>query len=347
MIRVYNTLSKNKEPFEPVEPGKVGIYLCGPTVYKPSHIGHMVGPVIFDTIKRYLVYSGYEVTLVVNITDVDDKLIAESAARKVSMADLAAEMTADYMRNIEALGVNGIDHFPRCTENIDEIINFTQSLIEQDFAYQSEGDIYFDVGKDPGYGKLSHRSQESMQGEGGRLAERKRSAADFALWKSAKPGEPSWQSPWGPGRPGWHIECSAMSRRLLGRTFDIHGGGLDLVFPHHENEIAQSECCHGRPMAKYWLHNGLMQAADEIGKLGGRHTRPRPATSTPSRPAKSANPRALAPSASCSNSSRPRPFASSSSRPNIAGPSTTACSGSARWRRAWRPSTAFSSATSA
>ena len=273
MIRVYNTLSKNKEPFEPVEPGKVGIYLCGPTVYKPSHIGHMVGPVIFDTIKRYLVYSGYEVTLVVNITDVDDKLIAESAARKVSMADLAAEMTADYMRNIEALGVDGIDHFPRCTENIDEIIEFTKSLIEQGFAYQSEGDVYFDVGKDPGYGKLSHRSLESMQGEGGRLAERKRSAADFALWKSAKPGEPSWQSPWGPGRPGWHIECSAMSRRLLGRTFDIHGGGLDLVFPHHENEIAQSECCHGRPMAKYWLHNGLMQAADEIGKLGGRHTR--------------------------------------------------------------------------
>ncbi len=274
MIRVYNTLSKSKEPFEPVQPGKVGIYLCGPTVYKPSHVGHMVGPVIFDTIKRYLVYSGYEVTLVVNITDVDDKLINESNARKMAMADLAAEMTADYMRNIEALGVDAIDHFPRCTENIDEIIDFTQGLIAKGFAYRSDGDVYFDVGKDPAYGKLSHRSLESMQGEGGGMAERKRSAADFALWKGAKAGEPSWPSPWGPGRPGWHIECSAMSRRLLGRTFDIHGGGLDLVFPHHENEIAQSECCHGQPMAKYWLHNGLMQASDEVGKVGGRHTRP-------------------------------------------------------------------------
>jgi cysteinyl-tRNA synthetase len=234
----------------------------------------MVGPVIFDTIKRYLVYSGYKVTLVVNVTDVDDKLIAESNARKVSMADLAAEMTADYMRNIEALGVDTIDHFPRCTDNIDEIIAFTKGLIDGGFAYQSDGDVYFDVAKDPQYGKLSHREVESMQGEGGGMADRKRSAADFALWKGAKPGEPSWPSPWGPGRPGWHIECSAMSRRLLGKTFDIHGGGLDLVFPHHENEVAQSECCHGQPMAKYWLHNGLMQASDEVGKVGGRNTRP-------------------------------------------------------------------------
>jgi cysteinyl-tRNA synthetase len=273
MIRVYNTLTKTKEPFEPVQPGKVGIYLCGPTVYKPSHIGHMVGPVIFDTVKRYLVYSGYDVTLVVNVTDVDDKLIAESTARGTSMAKLAEEMTADYMRNIAALGVDSIDQFPRCTENIDEIIRFTGELIERGFAYQSDGDVYFDVTKDQEYGKLSHRGVESMQGEGGSTAERKHNAADFALWKSAKPGEPSWPSPWAPGRPGWHIECSAMSRRLLGRTFDIHGGGLDLVFPHHENEIAQSECCHGQPMAKYWMHNGLMQASDEVGKVGGRHTR--------------------------------------------------------------------------
>ena len=167
MIRVYNTLSKSKEPFEPVRPGKVGIYLCGPTVYKPSHIGHMVGPVIFDAIKRYLVYNGYEVTLVVNITDVDDKLIAESSARNMAMADLAAEMTADYMRNIEALGVDMIDHFPRCTDNIDEILDFTRELIEKGFAYESDGDVYFDVSKDPSYGKLSHRERESMQGEGG------------------------------------------------------------------------------------------------------------------------------------------------------------------------------------
>jgi len=274
MIRVYNTLSRTKEPFEPLQPPRVGIYLCGPTVYKPSHIGHMVGPVIFDTIKRHLVYSGYQVTLVVNITDVDDKLIAESGRRGMPMAELAAEMTADYMNNLEALGVDTIDHFPRCTDNMDEIIRFVTTLIDKGYAYVSQGDVYFEVARAPDYGKLSGRGAEAMQGDGGGMAERKRAGADFALWKSAKPGEPSWESPWGPGRPGWHIECSAMSRRLLGETFDIHGGGLDLVFPHHENEIAQSECCHGKTMAKYWLHNGLMQAADQIGKVGGRHTRP-------------------------------------------------------------------------
>lgn len=274
MLRVYNTLSRTKEPFEPVQPGKVGIYLCGPTVYKPSHIGHMVGPVIFDAVKRYLVYSGYQVTLVVNITDVDDKLIAESTKRGMPMAQLAAEMTADYMNNIKALGVDAIDHFPCCTENIDEIIQFTQTLVDKGFAYEAQGDVYFEVSKCDGYGKLSHREVEAMQGDGGGMADRKRSGADFALWKSAKPGEPSWPSPWGPGRPGWHIECSAMSRRILGETFDIHGGGLDLMFPHHENEVAQSESCHGKPMAKYWMHNGLMQASSEVGKVGGRNTRP-------------------------------------------------------------------------
>jgi cysteinyl-tRNA synthetase len=272
-LRVYNTLSKAKEPFEPVTPGKVGIYLCGPTVYKPSHIGHMVGPVIFDAVKRFLAYSGYQVTLVVNVTDVDDKLINESQKRNMTMADLAREMTADYMRNLEAMGIDTIDHFPKATENMDEIVKLTQCLIDKGFAYESSGDVYFDVGRDPEYGKLSNRDVAGMQGEGGEMAERKRSPIDFALWKSAKPGEPSWDSPWGKGRPGWHIECSAMSRRILGETFDIHGGGLDLVFPHHENEIAQSECCHGKPQAKYWMHNGLMQASNEVGKIGGRHTR--------------------------------------------------------------------------
>ena len=232
------------------------------------------GPVIFDTVKRYLRYSGYDVTLVVNVTDVDDKLIAESSARGVTMAQLASEMTADYRRNIEALGVDTIDHFPLCTDNIGEIIDLTKTLIDRGFAYHSDGDVYFDVNKDPEYGKLSGRQLEAMQGEGGSTSERKRSAADFALWKSAKAGEPSWPSPWGLGRPGWHIECSAMSRRYLGRTFDIHGGGLDLVFPHHENEVAQSESAHGQPMAKYWMHNGLMQASGEVGKVGGRATRP-------------------------------------------------------------------------
>jgi len=272
-IRVYNTLSKTKEPFEPVTPGKVGIYLCGPTVYKPSHIGHMVGPVIFDAIKRYLVYSGYQVTLVVNITDVDDKLIAESQKRGLSMAALAEEMTADYHRNLAEMQIDTIDHFPKATDHMGEIVEFCRQLIERGFAYESEGDVYFQVDRDPQYGKLSHRDVAALQGEGGGTAERKRSTADFALWKSAKPGEPSWDSPWGKGRPGWHIECSAMSRKLLGETFDMHGGGLDLVFPHHENEIAQSECCHGKPQAKYWLHNGLMQASNEVGKVGGRNTR--------------------------------------------------------------------------
>ena len=273
MIRVFNTLTRNKESFETVQPGKVGMYLCGPTVYKPSHIGHMVGPVIFDAVKRYLTYSGYEVTWVVNITDVDDKLIVESSTRGIPMAQLAADMTADYMRNLDAMGIDSINHFPRATENIDGIIKFTSDLIAQGFAYQSEGDVYFEVSKAKDYGKLSHRTVEAMQGEGGDTAERKRSTADFALWKRAKAGEPSWPSPWGPGRPGWHIECSVMSCRLLGQTFDIHGGGLDLIFPHHENEIAQSESCHGQPMARYWMHNGLMQASSEVGKVGGRQTR--------------------------------------------------------------------------
>jgi len=274
MIRVYNTLSKSKEPFEPVAAGKVGIYLCGPTVYKPSHIGHMVGPVIFDSIKRYLTYCGYQVTWVVNITDVDDKLIVRSQERGMPMDRLAAEMTDDYMKCLATIGVDTIDHFPKATEHMGDIIQFTSKLIDKGFAYEADGDVYFDVGKCPDYGKLSGRSVESMEGEGGGAAERKRSRVDFALWKRAKPGEPSWPSPWGPGRPGWHIECSVMSGKLLGETFDVHGGGLDLVFPHHENEIAQSESCHGKPMAKYWMHNGLMQASDEVGKVGGRQTGP-------------------------------------------------------------------------
>ncbi len=278
MIKVYNTLSRQKEDFVPVQAasgGKqpVGMYLCGPTVYKPSHIGHMVGPVIFDCIKRYLTYSGYDVTFVVNITDVDDKLINESKARNMSMADLAAEMTQDYLSNIRALGVTTIDHFPHATEYIGQIIKFVQDLVDKGAAYESQGDVYFDVAKFPGYGKLSNRSVEQMLGEGGSTAQRKHSAADFALWKSAKPGEPSWDSPWGKGRPGWHIECSVMGSCLLGDTFDIHGGGLDLAFPHHENEIAQSEARSGKPYVKYWMHNGLMQASDEVGKVGGRKTK--------------------------------------------------------------------------
>ena len=269
-IEVYSTLTRAKAPLVTVKPGHVGMYLCGPTVYKPSHIGHMVGPVIFDTVKRHLVYSGWKVTWVVNVTDVDDKIIAESAVRGTTMAKLADEMTADYLENLAALGVTSIDEMPKATDHIGTIIAFIEGLIGKGCAYASDGDVYFDVTRDADYGKLTNRSVESTQGEGGSTADRKRSAADFALWKKAKAGEPAWESPWGPGRPGWHIECSAMSKAILGPHFDIHGGGLDLVFPHHENEIAQSESLHDCPMATFWMHNGLMQAAGAAGKVGGR-----------------------------------------------------------------------------
>ena len=272
-IRVYNTLTKEKESFQTVEPGKVGIYLCGPTVYKEAHIGHMVGPVIFDTIKRYLTYCGYHTRFVVNITDVDDKIIAQSQERGISMFQVATEMTMDYMANLKSLGVDQIDAMPRATEHIRDIIDIIQKLIDKGFAYPAGNDVFFEVGKDREYGKLSNRKADEQQGEGGDAASRKRSPGDFALWKSAKPGEPAWESPWGRGRPGWHIECSAMSKRTLGESFDIHGGGLDLLFPHHENEIAQSECCHGKPFARYWLHNGLMRADNNAGKVGGKNDR--------------------------------------------------------------------------
>ncbi len=267
-LRLYNTLSQTKEPFETVEPGKVGMYVCGPTVYSNSHIGHMVGPVIFDTIKRYLVYLGYEVTWVVNITDVDDKLITQANKDGVSVADLAGRVTDDYLRCLSSLGVDGIDHMPRATEHIVEIVAMTEGLIAKGFAYPSGGDVYFDVTKAPEYGKLSHRDPEALQA-GARIEPStiKHHPGDFALWKASKPGEPSWDSPWGPGRPGWHIECSAMSMKLLGNHFDIHGGGLDLVFPHHENEVVQSECFSGVPFATYWLHNGLLtKAGKKISK---------------------------------------------------------------------------------
>jgi cysteinyl-tRNA synthetase len=233
----------------------------------------MVGPVIFDAIKRYLTYNGYDVKFIINITDVDDKLIAESHVRHLPMEIIADEMTADYMRNLDAMGVlESVHAFPKVSDHIDDIIDFVQVLIDKGFAYESDGDVYYDVSKFSEYGKLSHRTLEQMTGEGGSTADRKHTPFDFALWKSAKPDEPCWDSPWGKGRPGWHIECSVMSRELLGETFDIHGGGLDLVFPHHENEVAQSEARHDKPMCRYWMHNGLMQASHETGKLGGKKT---------------------------------------------------------------------------
>jgi cysteinyl-tRNA synthetase len=271
-IRIYNTLSKTKEVFAPLRPPVVGMYLCGPTVYAESHIGHMVGPVVFDTVKRFLTYCGYEVNFVVNITDVDDKLINKSRQRGIPMSQVATEMTADYLANLKELGVTTINHLPRATDHIQQIIDFIKTLVDKGYAYAVDGDVFFDVMCDPNYGQLSNRSVDDQMGEGGDAASKKRSAGDFALWKSAPDSDIAWDSPWGKGRPGWHIECSAMSHEILGETFDIHGGGLDLMFPHHENERAQSSCCHGKPMVKYWMHNGLMRAGEK-GKVGGKSDR--------------------------------------------------------------------------
>jgi cysteinyl-tRNA synthetase len=258
-LRVYNTLTRAKEPFQTVHPGKVSMYVCGPTVYSKSHIGHMVGPVIFDTIKRYLVYRGLDVTWVVNITDVDDKIIVQAQRDGTTVQELSERITADYLECLRALGVDSIDHMPRATEHIGDIIAINEALIDKGFAYESGGDVYFDVGKAGDYGKLSHREPDELLA-GARIEPRalKHHPGDFALWKNSKPGEPSWPSPWGPGRPGWHIECSAMSMRYLGPHLDIHGGGLDLVFPHHENELVQSESFTGQPFASFWMHNGLL-----------------------------------------------------------------------------------------
>jgi len=279
MIRIYNTLTRRKEEFHPVEPGKVSMYLCGPTVYKPSHIGHAVGPVVFDAVVRYLKFRGFDVTWIVNITDVEDKLITEAARQNRPMLDIAREIEAGYKDNLAALGVLHIAAFPRATEFMAEIIALVQRLIANNAAYAVPAagatdagatdagamDVYFDHTAKADYGKLSNRKSEDQQtGTRAVAGENRRHPADFALWKASAPGEPAWPSPWGAGRPGWHIECSAMSLKLLGDTFDIHGGGMDLVFPHHENEIAQSEAATGKPFAKYWMHNGLTRVATKL-----------------------------------------------------------------------------------
>lgn len=264
-LRVYNTLSKQKEIFEPVVPGKVGIYLCGPTVYKAPHIGHMVGPVIFDAIKRYLTFKGFKVSWVVNITDVDDKIIDRANELKSDWQQVASIATQQYFDCLKLLGVDTIDQFPKASEHMNEILDICQKLIASGHAYAAEGNVWFDVAKDADYGKLSNRKVEEQESGTRELAgSGKKNPADFALWKAAKPGEPAWDSPWGKGRPGWHIECTAMSIKYLGDTFDIHGGGMDLMFPHHENELAQSECCTGKTFAKYWLHNGLTRMATKV-----------------------------------------------------------------------------------
>ncbi|MCA9038925.1 MAG: cysteine--tRNA ligase [Planctomycetaceae bacterium] len=273
-LRVYNTLTREKEDFKPVNPDKVNMYLCGPTVYKPAHIGHMVGPVIFDTIKRFLVYSGYDVKFVINITDIDDKLINKANELGTTVEKLAKEMTEDYFENLATMGVDSVDLFPYATDHIQDMLDMISTLVKNGHAYPLDGDVYFAVEEDDDYGKLSRRNiDEMMAGTRIETSDKKRNPADFALWKKSKPNEPAWDSPWGPGRPGWHIECSAMSKKHLGETLDIHGGGLDLMFPHHENELAQSECCTGKPFTRYWLHNGLMQAGSSSGKVGGGHDR--------------------------------------------------------------------------
>jgi len=262
--RLYNTLTKKKEDFVPLVPGKAGIYTCGITAYDACHIGHARSAVVFDVIVRYLRYRGYDVTYIKNFTDVDDKIIDKANALGVTIADIAERYMAEHDRDMDALGVERPTAAPRATDNIDGMISLIGILMEKGLAYAVDGDVYYAVGKFADYGKLSGRSLDDMMA-GARIDinEKKHHPMDFALWKAGKEGEPWWESPWGKGRPGWHIECSVMSRRYLGETFDIHGGGEDLIFPHHENEIAQSEGATGKSLAHYWLHNGFVRVNSE------------------------------------------------------------------------------------
>jgi cysteinyl-tRNA synthetase len=270
-LRVYNTLSAGKEEFVPQRPGKVGMYVCGVTVYDYSHIGHARANVVFDVISRYLRYLGYDVTYVRNYTDIDDKIINRANREGVPFNEISERFIMEFERDMLRLGLETPELQPKATEHIEDIIALITALIQKGYAYPSGGDVYYCVEKFAGYLKLSGRNLEEMQA-GARIEvdERKRHPMDFALWKESKPGEPFWDSPWGKGRPGWHIECSAMSMRYLGETFDIHGGGKDLIFPHHENEIAQSEAATGHPFARYWLHNGFVNInAEKMSKSLG------------------------------------------------------------------------------
>jgi cysteinyl-tRNA synthetase len=263
-IHVYNSLTKKKELFTPIEEGKVKMYVCGPTVYNYIHIGNARPPIVYDMVRRYLEYRGYDVTFISNFTDVDDKIIRAANELGEDVFEVANRFIEAYHQDTCALGVKEADIHPRVTETIPEIISFIEALVEKGFAYESKGDVYFRTRKFDGYGKLSSQSIEDLR-SGARIEvdERKEDALDFVLWKAAKEGEISWKSPWGEGRPGWHIECSAMVKKYLGDTIDIHAGGQDLTFPHHENEIAQSEALTGKPMANYWLHNGFINIDNE------------------------------------------------------------------------------------
>jgi cysteinyl-tRNA synthetase len=264
MLSIYNTLTGKKEPFHPLQPKIVRMYVCGVTVYDYSHIGHARSALVFDVIRRYLESTGYQVEFVKNFTDVDDKIIKRANEQGVSCETLTAKYIQAYYEDMESLGIRQASIEPKATEHMTDIVRLTETLVKKGLAYQVDGDVYFEVAKYSGYGQLSKRKLEDLQA-GARVDvdERKRSPMDFALWKKSKPGEPSWESPWGPGRPGWHIECSAMSIKYLGETFDIHGGGMDLIFPHHENEIAQSSGATGKEFARYWIHNGFVQINQE------------------------------------------------------------------------------------
>ncbi len=263
-LRVYNSLGKKKEHFEPLEPGKVRMYVCGPTVYDSCHIGHARSVIVFDVIVRYLKAKGFDVTYVRNFTDVDDKIIDKANQLGIDSRELAEKFIKEFHEDMDALNVERATIEPKATEHISQIIQFIEKLMKRGFAYRINGDVYYSVEKFKEYGKLSGRRLEDMEaGARVEIDERKHNPFDFVLWKSSKPGEPVWESPWGRGRPGWHIECSAMSNEYLGETFDIHGGGKDLSFPHHENEIAQSESIFGKPFVKYWIHNGFVNIDQE------------------------------------------------------------------------------------
>lgn len=264
MLKVYNTLTRTTEEFQTLQPGKVLMYVCGPTVYAKAHIGHAMSALVFDILRRYLEFRGYEVKHVMNFTDVDDKIIIRAREKGVDPFALGEMYIHEFEKHLEDFNILPATVNPRATREMDQILKMIQGLVDKGFAYPVDGDVYFRVQKDQSYGKLSGRRVEDMR-SGFRIDvdERKNDPMDFALWKSAKPGEPSWDSPWGKGRPGWHIECSAMNLNHLGEQIDIHGGGNDLVFPHHENEIAQSESYTGKQFARYWIHNGMLQLSGE------------------------------------------------------------------------------------
>ncbi|MDY7044371.1 cysteine--tRNA ligase [Virgibacillus sp. M23] len=263
-IQIFNTLTRQKETFIPLKEGAVSIYVCGPTVYNYIHIGNARPAIVFDTVRRYFEYKGYKVDYVLNFTDVDDKLIKAANELGQEVPDVASKFITAYLEDVDALGVKEATHNPRVTETMDDIIAFIQVLIDKGFAYEAAGDVYFKPRTFDGYGKLSHQSIDELR-SGARIqvGEKKQDPLDFALWKHVKDGEISWDSPWGRGRPGWHIECSAMVKKYLGDTIDIHAGGQDLAFPHHENEIAQSEASNGKTFANYWMHNGYINIDNE------------------------------------------------------------------------------------